>query len=212
MSAPEETIEGGSRAKIVKTCTELFLEHGFAGTSMSAIAKACEMTKASLYYHFSGKEALFIACVTDGYSVALTALEEIVRDPETAPPDKLRAALCALYETTISSPVGRMSPLIAEVSRSFPSVARSFHSDYIAPQQELFWQIVQAGIDAGDFRAVDRKLLFHLVFGPMVTLSLSREMFASFEDLETYFPVDELRDGHIETMLDTLQADRAAGV
>lgn len=206
MMATEEISAESSRTKIIKTCTELFLEHGFSGTSMSAIAKACKMTKASLYYHFSGKEDLFIACVTDGYNVALQALEEIVADQTMAPPEKLRRALTALYETTISSPVGRMSPLIAEVSRTFPSVARSFHSEYIAPQQALLWQIIEAGIDAGDFRAVDRKQLFHIVFGPMVTLSLSREMFASFDDLDDHFPVDELRDSHIEVIIGMIKA------
>ncbi|MCV3273655.1 TetR/AcrR family transcriptional regulator [Roseobacter sinensis] len=206
MTTREEISTGSSRAKIISTCTELFLEHGFAGTSMSAIAKACQMTKASLYYHFSGKEDLFIACVTDGYGVALRALQSIVADETAAPHDKLKRALIALYETTISSPVGRMSPLIAEVSRAFPSVARSFHSEYIAPQQALLWQIIEAGIASGDFRAVDRKQLFHIVFGPMVTLSLSREMFASFDDLDEHFPVEELRDSHIEVIIRMIRA------
>ncbi|MEM7615713.1 MAG: TetR/AcrR family transcriptional regulator [Pseudomonadota bacterium] len=195
------------RLDVIETSSALFLDKGFAGTSMSMIAKRCGLTKASLYHHFSGKEELFVACVTHGYRAALDGLEGIVADRDEPPLTKLRAALSLLYETTIVSPVGRMSPLIAEVSRTFPFVARSFHGDYIAPQQDMLWTIVEEGVAAGDFKKVDRKLLFHLIFGPMVTLSLSREMFASFEDLDDHFPITPLKEGHIEVIVQMLVAE-----
>lgn len=195
------------RLQIVDKATELFLDSGFSGTSMSAIATASGITKASLYHHFKGKDALFIACVTHGYSAALRELEAIVADEGRTPAEKMEASLRMTYDITIASPVGRMSPLIAEVSRAFPNVARSFHTEYIAPQQNLMWQIVEAGMASGDFGPVDRKQLFHLIFGPIVTLSLTREMFASFDDLDDHFPVTELRDGHIRTLMKMLRQD-----
>lgn len=205
MLDPEEKSKADSRERIIHTTTDLFLEKGFAGTSMSTIAKACDMTKASLYYHFSGKEDLFIACVTHGYATALNALTVIVADTSLTAEQKLRAAITALYETTITSPVGRMSPLIAEVSRAFPKVALSFHTEYIEPQREVLWQIVEDGIAEGVFAPVDQNQFFHIAFGPIVTLSLSREMFATFDDLDTYFPVDALRVGHTDVLLGMLR-------
>lgn len=204
MTLSEKTAHTDRRGEIVGVSTGLFLENGFAGTSMSAIAAACGMTKASLYHHFAGKDELFIACVTDGYRAALRAIEVIVADESSAPPQKLRDAVAALYDTMILSAVGRMSPLIAEVSRSFPKVARSFHDDYIDPQQRLVWSIIEQGQKSGDFRETDQRQLFHILFGPMVMLSLSREMFASFEDLDAQYPVAELRDGHVEVVLQLL--------
>jgi len=192
------------RTRIIETSTELFLEKGFAGTSMSAIAKACGITKASLYHHFKGKDALFIACVTHGYTAALDAIEGVVDDAELSPKQKFSEAVRILYDITVESTVGRMSPLIAEVSRAFPNVARSFHSEYIEPERALLWKIVEEGIASGDFQPVDQNQLAHLTFGPMVMLSLAREMFASFDDLDEQFPVDELRDGHIGVLLQML--------
>ncbi|MEM7722172.1 MAG: TetR/AcrR family transcriptional regulator [Pseudomonadota bacterium] len=196
------------RAQIIARSTDLFLEQGFAGTSMSSIAKTCGITKASLYHHFAGKDDLFIACVTSGYQHALDTLQDIIAQPDKTAAEKLTVAMAILYDTTISSPVGRMSPLIAEVSRTFPNVARSFHSDYIAPQQDLVWTLIEAGQQAGEFTPVDRGLLFHVLFGPIVTLSLSREMFAGFDDLDDHFPVDRLRDGHLGVVLEMLGASR----
>ncbi|WP_147110910.1 TetR/AcrR family transcriptional regulator [Tateyamaria sp. syn59] len=193
-----------TRTRIIETATDMFLLRGFSGTSMSAIAQSCNMTKASLYHHFQGKEDLFIACVTYGYADALEALAAIAADGSLSAEQKLRAAVDALYTTMIISPVGRMSPLIAEVSRAFPSVARSFHTEYVEPQRATLWGIVEEGQHSGAFRNFDKNQFFHLAFGPMVTLSLSREMFATFDDLDDHFPVDDLRDGHAAVLLKIL--------
>lgn len=195
------------RDLILDLASDLFLEKGFSGTSMSAIAKAANMTKASLYYHFSNKEDLFIACVTSGYKPALDRLEAIVADQDTNPEKKFAQAFDTLYEIMIGSRVGRMSPLIAEVSRTFPAVASSFHSDYIAPQQALLMQIIQQGVDSGVFAKTDTHAVSHMVFGPMVTLSLSREMFISLDDLDDHFPVPHLKDRHLEVLLMMLKSN-----
>lgn len=192
------------RTRIIETSTELFLEKGFAGTSMSAIAKACGITKASLYHHFEGKDELFSACVTHGYAAALGTIEGIAGNAELTPKQKFSEAVRVLYDITVESSVGRMSPLIAEVSRTFPNVARSFYSEYIEPERELLWKIVEEGIASGDFKPVDQNQLAHVTFGPMVMLSLAREMFAAFDDLDEQFPVDELRDGHTGVLLQML--------
>lgn len=197
----ESSVTETRRDEIIRISTQLFLENGFAGTSMSKVATACAITKASLYHHFTGKDALFIACVTDGYAPALKDLHALEADPAFDPVERLKTAISMLYDKTIHSDVGRMSPLIAEVSRAFPNVARSFHQDYIAPQQAIVWRMVEDGQERGIFKPVDQKAFFHLLFGPMVTLSLSREMFTSFDDLDEHFPVTDLRDAHVAAML-----------
>ena len=194
----KESRSTARRIEIIEIATRLFLENGFAGTSMSAVANSCGITKASLYHHFPGKDDLFAACITRGYSSALVDLEALVKASDIEPIEKLERAICALYESIIASPVGRMSPLIAEVSRTFPGVAKAFHEDYIAPQQALLGRILDEGTKAGQFHHLDREVIFHIVFGPIVTLSLSREMFASFDDLDDHFPIERLRAGHAQ--------------
>ncbi|WP_191251922.1 TetR/AcrR family transcriptional regulator [Kordiimonas sediminis] len=44
---------------IIETASELFLENGFAGTSMDAVAKHAGVSKQTVYSHFSSKEQLF---------------------------------------------------------------------------------------------------------------------------------------------------------
>jgi AcrR family transcriptional regulator len=55
-SAAEDT-----RRRILATASDLFLERGYAGTSIRDISQRLGMTKGSLYYHFAAKEDLLIA-------------------------------------------------------------------------------------------------------------------------------------------------------
>lgn len=44
---------------IMKVATRLFLKHGYANTSMDAIADAARVTKQTVYSHYKNKDALF---------------------------------------------------------------------------------------------------------------------------------------------------------
>ncbi len=48
-----------SRAAILDAAERLFLAHGFAGTSMSEIAKGSGVTKSLIHHHFGSKDALW---------------------------------------------------------------------------------------------------------------------------------------------------------
>ncbi len=72
-----KALTGGRKSLLWRT--DLFLTHGFAATSMSALARAVGVQKASLYHHFASKEALFIACVTEGYEAATVRKLEALR-------------------------------------------------------------------------------------------------------------------------------------
>jgi len=51
------------RAAIIEIAQHKFLEHGFNGTTMSAISTAMGGSKGTLWSYFSSKEKLFAACV-----------------------------------------------------------------------------------------------------------------------------------------------------
>ncbi len=49
-----------SREALLEAARATFAEHGYAGASMSRIADAAGLRKASLFHHFAGKEALYL--------------------------------------------------------------------------------------------------------------------------------------------------------
>jgi AcrR family transcriptional regulator len=55
-----------TRERILDVAEALFATHGYAGTSMRELAAAADLTAASLYNHFQGKEALYRAVLERG--------------------------------------------------------------------------------------------------------------------------------------------------
>lgn len=56
--APKNELTG--RELLIDVASRLFMDHGYDGVSMQQIASAAKMTKGSPYYHFEGKEDLFL--------------------------------------------------------------------------------------------------------------------------------------------------------
>ncbi len=71
-----------TKQEILNRALELFTEKGYEGTGMDDIAKAVGIRKASLYYHYDGKESIFLAVFNDiltgyaAYVAQLTAIRE----------------------------------------------------------------------------------------------------------------------------------------
>jgi AcrR family transcriptional regulator len=66
---------------ILRKASELFMAHGFAGTSIKQIAGASECTTAALYYYFSeGKSQILREVVRSSFSPELTTAIQAGRD------------------------------------------------------------------------------------------------------------------------------------
>src|SRR5881227_2093140 len=62
MNSTELTLRAQARRNAIHAAAqELFVQHGFEGTSMDAIAVAANVSKQTLYRYYQNKEALFIA-------------------------------------------------------------------------------------------------------------------------------------------------------
>ncbi|MGQ9365352.1 TetR/AcrR family transcriptional regulator [Azospirillum sp. ST 5-10] len=74
--------EAGSKpAQILRAAGTLFLEAGYGAVSMDAVARAANVSKATLYAHFHSKEALFAAMITGEcrHHMASLSVEEVGR-------------------------------------------------------------------------------------------------------------------------------------
>ena len=189
------------REVILARATEAFVTHGYAGTSMADLARAIGIQKASLYHHFPSKQALFVACVTEGYDGAVRRLEAIRADETLSDPARIRAAMDEVYRINLTTPAGRMAPLIAEIAATIPEVAQAFHSGFITKTYAAVTGMIDDGIARLSFAPIDTLGMQHLIFGPVITLALSREMAACFPDRDVLYPVDRIRETHIDLIL-----------
>ena len=112
--------------RILAAARTLFLKLGYGDTSMDAIARHAAVSKATLYSHFAGKDALFAALVVTecrhlSDEIGRRALDEPdIRDALLRVADDFNNLLCTGYGLTMYRIV------VAEVPR-FPELGRIFY-------------------------------------------------------------------------------------
>ncbi len=129
-----------TRAAVIDAARALFLQQGYAGTTMEQIAARAGLTKRTVYNNYGDKDALFMQIVADVLSYAETfarGLHEEFDDSVTAA--SLRTALDDLARRLA---LGIVRPEVLAIRRLLISEARTFPglgSDYFdrAPGQVL---------------------------------------------------------------------------
>ena len=114
------------RREILDVAQRYFLDHGFADTSMSAIASKCGGSKTTLWSHFPSKEALFGAFVDQRVRAFSDALDEALLTGPT-----MEAALTrfgrVFLSKILSEEARAIRRLIIAEGHRFPDLARTFY-------------------------------------------------------------------------------------
>ena len=88
------------RSHILLGAAELFVKHGYGGTSVRDIAQRTGLLAGSIYHYFPAKEDLFIAVHREGFRQLIARVEEIARN-ETDPWRRLESACAAHIEAAV---------------------------------------------------------------------------------------------------------------
>lgn len=141
------------RAEIVRAAAGLFQKNGFRGTKLSDIGEALNLDRASLYYYIGNKEELFHEVVGGAVEANVTAAEQILHGPGTAP-EKLRTLITGLMVSYaenypflyvyIQENLSTVSPDRSAWSREMRRLNKRYENAVVA--------IVQAGLDEGTLR------------------------------------------------------------
>lgn len=189
-----------TRDRIIQTATAMFIETGYSGTSMSALAKACNIQKASLYHHFESKEAVVFACLQSGYTDHVAQMRVATTDGSKSFADRVPAMLDAVYGAIVESNAGKMATVVAETTTRFPEMSKRFNDEFMAEMQNIFGEFVAAGMAAGEFDTMDPMTLDHALFGIPVNLTLCRSMFTDSPLLTTRYDIETVKSHHLVIM------------
>lgn len=151
------------RREILGAASRLFRTRGLHATGMREIAAALGMTAGNLYYYFPSKQDLLAYCQEETLGQLLELARTARRSPR-GPDAKLRALIeghvQVLNESTPGSlahlevnevPAARRAPLLA-LRRSYETAIR---------------ELIEEGIAAGAFRAVDARLAALALLGAL---------------------------------------------
>ena len=151
------------RERILAVATSMFVERGYEGVAMREISDACGITKAALYYHFTGKAellseiftayldemSLVIAAGVEAGGSAESQLRRVVRGLFQVPAERRAILRLAMHD---------VASLEAEQRTLF---GQAYRERFIGPLQ----QIVADGVAGGAFVPKDPELVVWMLLG-----------------------------------------------
>ena len=152
---------------IVDVAVQVFLQRGYDGASLDQVAEAAGITKASIYYHADGKEAL----LARGAGRALDALFAVLEEPAAQDGreiDRLKHVVKRTVEITVNR--------LPEVALLLRVRGNTETERWILEQRRRFDRLVANIVKEaqlkGEIRGdIDARLVTRLLFGMLNSIT-----------------------------------------
>ena len=172
---------------MVAVASRYFLDHGYAGTTMSAIAAAIGGSKATLWKYFPSKETLFAACIDLRTSEFRAQLSTLLGTH--GPLEQTLKRFCVGFLNMVTSPdaIALHRLVVAEAGR-FPEMGGIFYSRAPRMTQAMLGDFLARSMAAerlpgGDPLVAARQLLALCMAGTHQQMLLGQADCASAEAL-----------------------------
>jgi TetR/AcrR family transcriptional regulator, mexJK operon transcriptional repressor len=175
---------GRTGTDLLDTARAVFLEHGYGGTTMDAIAARAQISKASLYREHPSKDALFAAVVRAWADAGRDAMRPHLRRLESA--EDTREGLIALAEIMragiLSREVLRMRRLVTSEAERLPEVAAAYLEDSWERNIRALAETLRALAARGRLHAPDPHLAAEQLTWLVIGAPLNRRLLAGPDD------------------------------
>jgi AcrR family transcriptional regulator len=150
--------------RVLDAALKLFAERGIDATSMDAIADVSGVSKATIYKHWTDKDALCLDAMMRAHG----------RD--TDPPDfdsgNLRDDLIAVLSQQPPQEHAalrtRLMPHLMAYGVRNPAFGKAWRTRVLEPPRAQLRRVLQRAVERGQLREVDVNLAIALLFGPMM--------------------------------------------
>ncbi|MCV7220316.1 TetR/AcrR family transcriptional regulator [Mycolicibacterium elephantis] len=153
--APNDRRPAGRRERIIDAAARLFNERGFYDVHIDDIAKASEMSTATLYQHVSSKTEVLRAVLERGAEGLLYVTADALAYAST--PESALDALIETYIRQAVGPYGRIMQILTADLLYLPEddqqALRNAQREYVAEWIHVIEQLAQ-GLSASDARAL----------------------------------------------------------
>jgi AcrR family transcriptional regulator len=162
---------------ILQAAVVLFIEQGFEGMSVEAVAARAGVGKATIYRRWSSKEALVIDAVARVFAEPAAPDTGSVRDDLVQSGRELQVLIS-------TSPTGEVFPrMAAEVAKHSP-LGHLYGERVIGPRRAIFGDALRRGIESGELpAAVDIELAIDQLVGVLLLRKLTGRLKQAEGDL-----------------------------
>ena len=167
---PSQGIGNESRDEILRAAAELFMEFGYAATSIDAVAERLGATKGRIYHHYRSKADLFFDVQVAAMKRLNEQIEPIARGPGNAIERLAAMALRHAQILLTELPMQKVAVQGLERHLLGASVAAKRLRSVVKMRdayEQMFCEVIDEGIRAGLFVDLPAKLATKPFFGAL---------------------------------------------
>jgi len=164
------------RKQILRAATQLFSRQGFDGTTTREIARAAGVNEAIIFRHFTSKEELYGAVVSEQTKLRAECLHRRLRSSARA-----RNAVGNLAEILLDrrQDDGAFSRLLLFSALRHGELSQRFVHNYLSTSLDLISDYIRAGMKQGWLREIDPMVGAHAFVAMVAGQNLLQELFIS---------------------------------
>ncbi len=184
------------RDSILKAAKTVFLERGFVGATIEAIAQEAELSPAAIYLYFMNKDELYASLNLDTASSFERVVTEIAAVTDLSPVRKLDRVWEAMYDVFCRDPLALRALLHTHIEGTIPLLSdrlRAVLDESGKNAIDRLASILQEGIDTG-------------VFIPGNPIAMADALWGLFTGLVVWEEAKRMRDGRKDYLRATLAA------
>ena len=171
--------------KIINAARALFIEKGYAETSMSEIATRVGINRPALHYYFRTKDKMFQAVIGGIVSSIIPKVFDALMHKEKSVAERIEVVIDAYYELFWENPHLPMF-LLRELNRDADLLINSAKGLNVVETMGKALASVQEEMDEGKLNKVSLQFVFYnfysLLSFPFLTLNIAQKVFMNEEE------------------------------
>jgi len=182
--------------RLLAAASALMIERNSTDISLADLAQKSGINSALVKYHFGNKEGLMLALLARDAEAQIANLEFLLAQPIT-PSEKLRLHIAGIINAYYRYPyMNRLIHLLLHDSST--AAATSVSDFFVRPLMAFQRRLLQAGVDAGEFRQIDPLFFYTHLVGACDHLFHGRHVMARAAGVSEV--TDEVRRNYIDYM------------
>jgi len=179
---PREALEELD-ARMIACAARLFMERGYAGVSIEAVATVAGVGKNTIYRRYATKADLFQAVVDDQIRARLRTPEEI-EDGDLE--SRLHRLAVLLVEAALNPETTAVQRLVIAEAERFPEIAAICLERAFRPAIALAQSVLERGPARGDPAFAAQQFVAAVVYGPHLDALMGRRTLHTADDIARY--------------------------
>ncbi|GAK13568.1 TetR/AcrR family transcriptional regulator [Geomicrobium sp. JCM 19039] len=171
-----------TKRHIAEKAKQIFERKGYAATSMEDIREYSQISKGSIYYHFTSKEELFLYAVEKASESWREEWEKQAEQLATAR-EKLYL-LARFYASDMQNPISKIVPEYMG-THNIEEMVQEKMLHLVQPEYDVFLHIVEEGVRCNEFVSdISSEDLAYILYSTLSGISITQ--FLGYEEKKFY--------------------------